>query len=65
MALAPPDSKRQREKGCRTAPHLPWRAGVICEAAFESGVVSGTETGTEALTGERAAADLMAAGVLE
>lgn len=63
-ALGLPGLKTQREKGCRTAPHLPWRAVVTCEAAFGIGAVSGAETGTGAPSGEGAAADLMAAGVL-
>lgn len=46
------------------APHLPWRAVVICEVAFGIGVVSGVVTGIKAQTGEGAVADLKAAGVL-
>lgn len=63
-ALGRPDPKRRRGKGCRTVPRLPWIAVVICEAVFGTGVVSGVVTGTGVQTGEGAAADLKAAGVL-
>lgn len=60
-ALGLPGSKRQREKGCRMVPRLPWRAVGICEAVFGTGAA--IETGAQ--TEEAAAMDLTAAGVLE
>lgn len=56
----PPDLKKQKEKGFLTAPLLPLRAAVICVAAFEIGVV----TGSGAQSGVGASEGLMAAGVL-
>lgn len=64
MAPGQPAPKRRGGKGCRMAPRLPWRAVVICEAAFGIGVASVVGTGIGTQTGEGAEADLRAAVVL-